>query len=290
MEKHQILLNTGKSANIYFLGDIHEGNCNSRVDLLEKAVKIVKDDDIGYWYGMGDYIDAILHTDSKRFDPSTIHPSYRLKDLKNLPILQVKNVFERLEPIKDKCLGLLIGNHEASCSKFNSVDVYKYLIELMSDKDAKRMKELTLGYVCIGQISLSRKNRNKPEAAWTVALQHGDGGTGFLPGYPVSKVYEMFRYYITDINVMGHIHQLYGDSRKYLDYNAMKGSISKVRRCHGVCGTFLETYIDGNANYFEGKGRSEGDVGFLKVELNYTGGEHGMTLEKFVSPQKIILG
>ena len=290
MEKHERLLNVGNKANIYYLGDIHEGNCNCRSDLLKKAVKIIKDDPIGYWYGMGDYIDAILHTDSKRFDPATIHPDYRLKDLKNLPIIQTKRIYEYLAPIKDKCLGLLIGNHEASCSKFNSVDVYKYLIELMADKNAERINELTLGYVCIGAISLSRKSRTQRETSFSIALQHGDGGTGFLPGYPVSKVYEMFRYYTTDINIMGHIHQLYGDSKKYLTYSNAKHRIDKVRRCHGVSGTFLETYNDGTANYFEGKGRAEGDLGFLKIEIGYTGGSDNKHVEKFINPQKIILG
>jgi len=53
--------------NIYFIGDIHEGNCNCNYSALKEAVKIIMDDPNAYWFGMGDYIEAITHTGDKSF-------------------------------------------------------------------------------------------------------------------------------------------------------------------------------------------------------------------------------
>ncbi len=288
METFKVKINS-KKANIYFLGDVHEGNCNFDEVAFKKAIKIIENDPDGYWFCMGDAIDAITHYDTKRFDPSTISTKYRLKDLKNLPIIQMDNFYENVKPIKDKCIGLVIGNHEASYAKYNGCDVYRYLLKKMSDGDPVREKELCLGYVALGKIALCQEQAVglKSYASWTLALNHGDGGGGYLPGYPVSKVYEMFRYYMTDINVMGHIHQLYGDSGKYLDYMDNNDMIEKKRRIFGVSGTFLTTYVDGNANYFEGKGRKEGDIGMLKIELSYR--RSGNLSEKSAIPIKITL-
>ena len=102
----------GQRLNFYFLGDIHEGNVNHAEGEFRKAVNIIKDDPDGYWIGMGDYIEAITLDDKKRFNPITIAKKYGLSDLKDLPYKQMEVVYRKLEPIQDKCLCLVVGNHE----------------------------------------------------------------------------------------------------------------------------------------------------------------------------------
>ena len=82
--KREFNLKIGEKLNIYFLGDIHEGNCNHADAELKEAVRIIQNDPVGYWIGMGDYIEAINSKDP-RFNPVEIAEYYRLKDLKDLP-------------------------------------------------------------------------------------------------------------------------------------------------------------------------------------------------------------
>ena len=59
--KKTIKVKNSETTNFYFIGDIHEGNCNCNHKALAEAVDIVKSDPNGYWFGMGDYIEAIIH-------------------------------------------------------------------------------------------------------------------------------------------------------------------------------------------------------------------------------------
>lgn len=128
---------TDEVFNLYAIGDIHEGNRGCNLEKLKKDVTEVEKDDKGLWVNLGDNIDAIVPSDRKRFDPSTIDPKY-LNDLDNLPTKQMDTVLEVLEPIKDKCLGFLRGNHEEAVRKYHHFDVisgacYKWGVPNLKD-------------------------------------------------------------------------------------------------------------------------------------------------------------
>ena len=134
--------------HIYFIGDIHEGNCNCNHKALKKAVEIIANDDKAYWFGMGDYIEAITHMSDPRFDPKAISSEYKIKDLKDLPRKQAQRVYEIIKPIEGKCLALVCGNHEASYIKRHSFNVYDDFVNMFKTsayKEGKPPKKL--GYV-----------------------------------------------------------------------------------------------------------------------------------------------
>ena len=248
----------GTKLNFYFLGDIHEGNVNHAEKEFAEAVKIIRDDENGYWIGMGDYIEAITIDDKKRFNPVTIAKKYGLSDLKDLPYKQIEFVYEKLKSIDHKCIALLVGNHEESYIKYNHSDIYERFASMFKSNPKK------LGY--LGFIQLRFITDVKTHIV-LVCVNHGDGGGGFREGYPVNKVHDVFRWTHADINVMGHIHQLVADDRKITDVERNKAHLVKPRKFWGVSGCFLYSYVDGHANYFEKKGRSESDIGMLKAEI-----------------------
>ena len=251
--------------NIYFLGDIHEGNCNCNHNALKKAVDIIKDDPFGYWIGMGDYIEAIIHFGDPRFDPKTISQDYAVKDLKDLPMKQMERVFNYLQPIQEKCLALLCGNHEESYIKRHSSNIYDRFVEMFKTSAYKEGEPpLKLGYV--GFLDLTLKYMNT-KVNVVISLNHGVGGGGFREGYPINKIHDVFKYTNGDINVMGHIHQL-KENRKTV-VTVKHGRLKRVNRLWGSSGTFLETYVEGNTNYWESRGGIGGDsdIGMLKCEL-----------------------
>ena len=123
----------GDEINIYFIGDIHEGNVNHAESEFKRAIQIIKDDPNGYWIGMGDYVEAITTDDKKRFNPITIAKKYGIRDLKDLPFRQMEVVYSRFQPIEDRCLCLLLGNHEESYIKHNSSDIYDRFVKMFSN-------------------------------------------------------------------------------------------------------------------------------------------------------------
>lgn len=269
-------VNIGETLNIYFLGDIHEGNVNHAEDELKEAVKIIKNDPNGYWIGMGDYIEAITLDDKKRFNPVTIAKKYGIEDLKDLPFKQCKAVFDKIRPIEDKCLALLIGNHEESYVKYNHSNVYDRFGEMFTTMPAM------LGYVGFFRVGLIRqKNKDTANHVIVFALNHGIGGGGFREGYPINKIHDVFRWTDADINIMGHIHQLVIDDKKITGVTYY-GNLNKRRRYFGSSGCFLWTYKEGNANYYEHKGKHEGDIGFLKVSIKLLRDGPDITLKKII--------
>ncbi len=256
--KRNFPLKIGEKINVYFLGDIHEGNCNHADREFRQAVKIIEDDPDGYWIGMGDYIEAITISD-KRFDPMSVAEDYRIKDLKDLPYVQTQNVYNKLKPIDSKCLALLIGNHEEAYVKYNHADVYNRFYEMFTSAPKK------IGYVGFLKLGFTRK-ANPTMYSKVIALNHGDGGSGIREGYPINKVHDVFRWADADICVMGHIHQLCKDSKKMIGVTH-KDTLSRRWKFWGASGCFLYTYVEGNKNYFEAKGRAESKIGMLKATI-----------------------
>jgi len=271
---HNFKCKLNDTYNIYFIGDIHEGNINHAEKEFKKAVKIIKEDKDGYWIGMGDYIEAITLDDKKRFNPITIAKKYGIRDLKDLPYKQMEAVFDKISPIQNKCLALLVGNHEESYIKYNHADIYSRFVELFDRPPPK------LGYVGFLKLGFNyEKNRDRPNKNVLIALNHGNGGGGFREGYPTNKVHDTFRWTDADINVMGHIHQLVEDDKKITGVT-QNNKLVKRRKFWGCSGCFLWTYEEGNANYFEHKGKNESDIGMLRAVISVNRPEIKIRLEK----------
>jgi hypothetical protein len=268
----------GDEINIYFIGDIHEGNVNHAEAEFIQAVDIIKNDPNGWWIGMGDYAEAITTDDKKRFNPITIAEKYNIRDLKDLPFKQAEVVYGRFKPIEDRCLCLLLGNHEETYIKHNNSDIYARFVEMFTNPPPK------VGYV--GFLRLVLKTlKGKPMYSPLIALNHGDGGGGFREGYPINKLWDVFRWVDADVSVMGHVHRLMEDDKKFIGVT-WNGKLKKSRRYVGISGCFLWTYKEGNMNYFEHKGRNESDIGMLKCTLKVEHPRHGLD----ISMHKIKLG
>lgn len=269
MEIAQLKINVKANdiINIYFLGDIHEGNVNHNEKAFKEAVKIIKDDKNALWIGMGDYIEAITFDDKKRFNPVTISEKYSVKDLRDLPKRQAEAVFHILNPIQSKCIALLIGNHEEAYMKHNHSDIYNTFINMFASSAFGAIPPVKIGYVGFVRLLFCRDIGNA-RSKLDIALNHGVGGSGKSEGYAINKIHEAFMGHDADICVMGHIHQLAKDTQKITSVGNNLG-LRKRRKFWGSSGCFLNTYVEGNANYFENRGRVESDIGMLKASVKF---------------------
>jgi len=250
----------GEKLNCYFLGDIHEGNINHAEKELMEAIEIIRRDDTAIVVLMGDYIEAITPDDVNRWNPIAVAEKYGLRDLKDLPYRQIEEVYKKLGPISDKVVAVIVGNHEESYMKRHYSDIYKRFVEMFPSNPMR------MGGAGLIDLSVGDGKRDRGFKSFNIAVMHGIGGGGYLPGYPINRVHQTFRWSDADVNIQGHLHSLVMDEvRKISSFNGRKRSRNVL---YGCSGCFLHTYVEGNANYYEIKaGLRETDIGMLKIEI-----------------------
>jgi predicted phosphodiesterase len=240
---------------LFFLGDVHEGAANHNETAFKKAVKLIEEKGDA-WIGLGDYIDAINHKDP-RFNPKEVSERYKIEDLEDLPRLQSDYFMKGVESIKGKCLGLIYGNHEDTYRSHNTFDVVKYMTERMNVANLRHKACISLSFTGAGD-----SKKSIPIKIWVC---HGRGGGGMREGFPINKVFDVFRWVMGDVCVMGHLHQMAHRRAEYAryDYNALR----KDPVWFGVNGCFLDKSTEGNDGYFEQSAGMESSIGMLKLTI-----------------------
>jgi UDP-2,3-diacylglucosamine pyrophosphatase LpxH len=249
----------GEIVSAYALGDFHEGNANVDYPALGRAVEQIRlDHKPKIVFLMGDLIEAIM-PDDKRWSPSEVYKDYALRDLKNLPFKQADNICKILEPIKEFVVAILVGNHEETYIKRHFGDIYKYI----GDKFPNAVRLGGCGFFrVILDIGETR--------AFDFALKHGVSGGGKMMGYVINKARESFEFELADFCIMGHLHKLKAERVRYRMLNHTGNNIIEKKMWYGVSGTFKRTYVMGNSDWYEQRGREEADVGYLKAEMSIT--------------------
>ena len=190
---------------LFALGDLHVGASNCAEDKIRSVVKMIANDPDAYWVGGGDLPDAVILNDSKRFDP-TVVPDWMLatgaqdaKDnLTDMLAAQIKRLYMLLDPIKDKCLGLIEGNHEYSIMKHHNRDLMK---DLCKHFHAPNLTDCAF-------IRLKFRRRTADSVASSVVrvfICHGNGG-GRSSGAEPSSLYRLAADKECDIVLRGHSH------------------------------------------------------------------------------------
>lgn len=259
--RHKRLYVTPKTDTIkvFFLGDIHEGAANSRDDLLKKAVDIIAETEDAYWVGMGDMVDCINYHD-RRFNVREVDPKYRITDLDDLPKVQADMLLAALEPIKDKCIGMLTGNHEDTMRQYNGFDIMSYLcLSLGTTYLGKK------AYVSIGAITNSLRNR--PYFMVDICVGHGNGsGGGKTAGGAINRCFDYMQWETADVHVIGHLHSMCVRSalRNYLRGD----TLVKNKIYYGVNGSMLMKSSFDSDSYFEDASGLETVPGMLMASFN----------------------
>lgn len=272
MEATQKRLDLGKYSSsghvTYYLGDTHEGAANHCDEKLKKAIELIEKDGDA-WIGLGDYVDCINHRDP-RFNPQEISERYSVKDLEDLPRRQSDHFLSAIAPIKDRCLGLIYGNHEDSYRHHNTFDVVRYMIENMDVPNLRHKAWVSLMF--------ERGNKSFPVK---LCVCHGAGGGGMREGYPINKVHDVFKYDMADVHVMGHLHQMAVSRAAYNRYEY--GALRQDPVWFAVNGCFLAKSTFGNDGYFEQRPGKESSIGMIKQTI-YTSSFSKQGFEIHVEP------
>jgi len=153
---------------IYPLGDLHLGVQHCDEDLLSAKVDEIKKSK-SFWIGMGDYADLIMPSDFKRWDGAILADWMKGQEDHIAPT-QLRRVAKILEPIWDKCLCLIEGNHEESIRKYHS---YNFMKELLYEANKKHTVPYG-GVSCMVEL-IFRRNNSRESHVYRIHARHGEG-------------------------------------------------------------------------------------------------------------------
>lgn len=190
---------------IYPLGDVHIGALNCAEKEFKNLVKMIENDETAFWFGGGDALDAVILQDQKRFDPKSL-PSWMLKGntdkirdrLGDMVAAQRDRFLEMVEPIKDKCIGLIEGNHEYSIMKYHNRALMNELCE--------GLDTVNLTDCCFIRFKFERTTGNSSSVSHVrMFAAHGSGG-GRTAGSEPNHLARLANDKICELVLRGHSH------------------------------------------------------------------------------------
>jgi len=256
---------------------------------VAEAVQMIQDDpDLIFWVGMADFIDAITKDDS-RYEVESIDPEL------DTTTKQMAWMKKMIAPIKDSCLGLHIGNHEATLARS--------IGNFMHDIICPDLGVDYLGYIALQTLVF-------PKGEHTILTTHGAGSIGGKTferpeALKANKITRLRRMLIplaeADSYYAGHTHQLIGEmppKRPVLKNIATRLSKKNKDGSYQNCevekgevfdwpptmstGSFLATYTSGKTNYAERSLYTPLDMGMIKVTFNERG--------EIINIEEVVLG
>ena len=237
--------------SLYPIGDIHAGTTFCAEDKIRAKILEIKNNPHALWIGMGDYCEFIPPND-KRFDGMVIADWVDKDDIAES---QSKWMLKLLDPIKDKCIGLMMGNHETYYHSKNNHNIFKRLYDGL---DAKN-----LGFSCFYRLNFSRGG-----AVTTVTchFEHGSGGAQ-TEGGKAMRLYKSMSGFEADIYGVGHLHDVKILPITYIGLTEHM-EIKAKTKVGCLTGCWYRTYADGeNPSYAEQKGYSPTNLGCPVFEI-----------------------
>ena len=218
-------------------GDLHLGNKNCRLDKFKRFLKWAQEKDNVYLIGMGDLLECILPSDP-RFESDDVYET--LDDLR-------EELIQILEPVKDKIITLLQGNHEHKLKKSG----YGCPIKYISKKLGVRYGGLS-AYI---KLKATPKTHRRSLIVWT----HHGWFSGRKRGSKVNNLEDNLAYYDADVYLCGHSHDLWATRKSRIHWGGSRDVI------FANTGSFVETATIGTTNYSERANYPPQKLGVVKV-------------------------
>lgn len=241
-------------AKIIPFGDIHMGAAGVNKLYLKKTIDWIEETPNCWAIGIGDNIDAIDIKD-KRFDIKSVDKDF-IKYLDDIAGAQMEYMVDLLEPIKEKILVMLPGNHEDKLRTRYSIDVMKQLkddlgVSIGSDETYLRLKF----------------NRNQfhvtPVTFW---LHHG-WFAGRKMGGKINQLTDVSNSREADVYIAGHSHDLWATTleKQFLPLGGM--TPIKIKKIFINSGTFMETNTLGGTSYSSQKAYPISKIGTARLDI-----------------------
>lgn len=176
---------------LYTMADLHIGDSMSDYKLIMERIEYIKNTPNAYCILDGDLMDTAV--------ASSIGDTYGA----NLqPMEQLRHCVKIFEPIKDKILVVLPGNHENRIYKTDGLDITEIMCSQLGIAD-KYSPTTALVFIRFGKgKSHGRKNSKQ---LYTAYVTHGSGG-GKKEGGKVNRLADLASIVDADIYIHAHTH------------------------------------------------------------------------------------
>ena len=173
---------------IHPMSDLHIGDSQCDYRLVLERIEYIKNTPNAYCILDGDLMDTAI--------ASSIGDTYAA----NLsPMEQLKHCVKIFEPIKDKILAVLPGNHENRLYKTDGVDITDIMSSQLGIPERYSPTTAFL-FIRFGE----SKKRHRPYL-YTIYVTHGSGG-GRREGGKVNRLADLASIVDADIYIHGHTH------------------------------------------------------------------------------------
>jgi hypothetical protein len=268
---------------IVYFSDIHWlAKACAEKEVLRQRDEILNDP-FTFWIGGGDYGEFIGFGDAKRFDPDAVSDKVTVSDLARLGKVTYTAIRDIFAPIKHKCLGLIVGNHEKQymrrqqqedlhgwlCTELGVADLgYSCFMDVVFqqvrgwdlEKDDAQALPILMGH------SISKKNHSGSET-FRVWCHHG-AGAAQTKGGKINRLVSFMRNFEADIFFMGHVHDQMGARLTPLIADSDCLKIRHRTKLGVISGSYLKTYAQGVTTYGEQKGYEPVTLGAAWVQIH----------------------
>lgn len=257
---------------VWNISDIHWMAKGCAENDLRRDLKEIEHDSFSLWIGGGDYCDFIGYRD-KRFDPDAIAEWVPLKKLGDLGKYGMEQIRKLFYPIRHKCLGLLLGNHE---QKYEVATEH----ELLNSWLCAELEVPYLGYSCMfdlvfcrvpsyrGEPALRSEPHGKCESHSFRVFAHHGAGYAQTPGGKLNRLVGFMNAFEADLYFCGHVHDRVAQKEPVLGIDKTGTRIVQRERLGVVSGSYLKTYSQGSTTYGEMKGYRPTSLGAAIAEIH----------------------
>lgn len=170
------------------MADLHIGDAGCDFKLILERIEYIKHTKNAYCILDGDLMDTAI--------ASSVGDTYAAS---LQPMEQLKQCVKIFEPIKDKILAVLPGNHEGRVYKTDGIDLTEIMCSQLGIPE-RYSPTTALLFVRFGN-----NTRHQRPQIYTIYVTHGSGG-GRREGGKINRLADLAAIVDADIFIHGHVH------------------------------------------------------------------------------------
>lgn len=217
---------------IHPMSDLHIGDRHCDYKSILERIEYIKNTPNCYCILDGDLMDAAI--------ASSVGDTYGASIQ---PMEQLKHCVRLFDPIKDKILAVLPGNHENRIYRADGIDITSLMCSQLGIAD-RYSSTTALVFVRFG-----KTERNRPQL-YTIYVTHGSGG-GRKEGGKVNRLADLAAIVDADIYVTGHTHLPLIFKESYFRVSGSNSSVACVEKLFVNLGSSLDYGGYGDAQGFK---------------------------------------
>ena len=174
------------------VGDYHLGDPQSDYKRIISDISYIRDNDDVFCVLNGDLMNSAIKSSISDCYGETLSPMEELQECVKL-----------FEPLKDKILCLVPGNHENRHYRTNGVDM-TWLMAKQLGIEERYSPTTAVVFIRFGRLAGGQNAHNR-KVAYTMYVAHGTGG-GRKEGGKINRLADLSTICDCDIYVVGHTH------------------------------------------------------------------------------------